>query len=501
MRSLASLLATGFLQQLEIIAGHTVEVNVTAIEFAEDASDVLEGFETSGVPESAGRLVVLGRNMSVELAAEMLPEVSLREFASLGVRALILTGGERPQGLMPSSAEMLAQLGLVILSAPSHLKVAELLSHLTSALAGDGAQALRRVTQYLDASAMHQHATSGAPDAGADALLALASRALENTVTLEPGDSIGVAVRLEGTHVGRITSPRRSGVDGLADRIVSELVALHLAGQLSSRELSGARLSADVLLSELIVAAEDHAVRLTQQARSLGLPIDGWHRALVFLPTQPEHLWSPAYFSSLGNAALAALPDPTPWLVTRSEGALILLQSWGEDPRPVAATGDPAGKVLDHLNAHSRASRFRCGVGSVHQGVSGLRVTVAEGRSALGQPSNSPVVRYDQDGLRPIIVDLAHTTASRASARQLLGPILALDSAKAREIIYTLQVYLDEQSSLARAAERLSLHRNSVAYRVRQAKHLLGTELDNAEQRLAMQLACRAYLIDHGGVS
>ena len=501
MRSLASLLTTGFLQQLEVVAGQASGVSISTIEFAEDASDVLEGFHSTNDAAPAGRLLVLGRGMSIELGGEMLPEVSVREFAALGVQALVLTGGERPQGLMPSSTEMLARLGLVILSAPAHLKVAELLSHLASALAGDGTQALRRVTQYLDASAMYQHAARGTPAGSADEILALASEALEGEVTLEPRGSHGVPVRLEGTELGRITWHRRSGVDGLADRIVSELVALHLAEQLHSRELSGTRLSAEVLLSELIVAAEDHAVRLTQQARGLGLQIDGWHRALVFLPTQPEHLWSPAYFSSLGNAALSALPDPTSWLVTRSEGALILLQSWSEDPRPIAGGQDPAGNVLAHLNAHSQASRFRCGVGSVHKGVSGLRVTVAEGRSALGQPSSNPVVRYDQDGLRPIIVDLAHTTASRASARQLLEPILALDNAKAREIIYTLQVYLDEQSSLARSAERLTLHRNSVAYRVRQAKHLLDSELDSAEQRLALQLACRAYLIDQGGVS
>ncbi|MCE7011935.1 helix-turn-helix domain-containing protein [Kibdelosporangium philippinense] len=61
--------------------------------------------------------------------------------------------------------------------------------------------------------------------------------------------------------------------------------------------------------------------------------------------------------------------------------------------------------------------------------------------------------------------------------------------------IATLQVYLDEQGSHIRAAERLHVHRNAVAYRMRQTSGLLEVDLDDPEQRLALHLACRARLL------
>ena len=60
----------------------------------------------------------------------------------------------------------------------------------------------------------------------------------------------------------------------------------------------------------------------------------------------------------------------------------------------------------------------------------------------------------------------------------------------------TLSIYLDERGSLARAAERLHLHRNAVAYRMRQIRErLAGVDLDDPDRRLELQLACRAWLL------
>lgn len=524
MISLASLLTRDFLRHLELVAGDPAAIQISTVEFAEHSSDLINGFtqrqqgaalgeyEDSheslqndailGPKQRGGRLVVFGRTLSELFAAELLPDVAIGELAALGVRAIVLTGAQRPVGMLASTERLIDHLGLAVLSASEDLGVATLLSRIDSALVGDAEQALRRVHRYLDSRGPRRAAESSAAP-GTDEILALASHALDASVTLESADRSGVPVGIEGARIGRVSVPTRSGVDGLADRIVAEFVALHIeqavaAGQ---RSRSGTRLSADTLLSELIVASEDHAVRLTQHARNLGVPIDGWLRTFVFQSGQSEQLWSPSLFTSLGEAALAPLTHPEQWLVTRSEGSLILVQSWPEDPRPLEAAADVAGLMLDSLEKHLPTAGFRCGIGSAHEGVTGLRVSIAEARTALGQSRRNRIARYDQAGLRPIIVDLANATASRASAREMLAPILALDAAKAKEIVQTLQIYLDEQSSLARTAERLLLHRNTVAYRVRRAKSLLDNELDDSDQRLALQLACRTYLLEQSAAA
>jgi DNA-binding PucR family transcriptional regulator len=77
----------------------------------------------------------------------------------------------------------------------------------------------------------------------------------------------------------------------------------------------------------------------------------------------------------------------------------------------------------------------------------------------------------------------------------VLAPLEALGPRRAQTAVRTLQVYLDERGSLKRAGTSLHLHRNAVAYRIRRIAEVLDADLDDAEQRLALQLACRAWLL------
>jgi DNA-binding PucR family transcriptional regulator len=83
----------------------------------------------------------------------------------------------------------------------------------------------------------------------------------------------------------------------------------------------------------------------------------------------------------------------------------------------------------------------------------------------------------------------------RASVRDQLAPLENLGPARAGTAIRTLAAYLDEQGSIVKTAERLHLHRNAVTNRLRSITELLDVDLDDPDQRLALQLACRARLL------
>jgi DNA-binding PucR family transcriptional regulator len=48
---------------------------------------------------------------------------------------------------------------------------------------------------------------------------------------------------------------------------------------------------------------------------------------------------------------------------------------------------------------------------------------------------------------------------------------------------------------MVRTAQKLHLHRNAVTNRLRSITELLDVDLDDPDQRLALQLACRARLL------
>lgn len=85
--------------------------------------------------------------------------------------------------------------------------------------------------------------------------------------------------------------------------------------------------------------------------------------------------------------------------------------------------------------------------------------------------------------------------SARTSVREQLAPLERLGAARAETAIRTLAAYLDEQGSVVRTAQKLHLHRNAVTYRLRRITDLLQADLTDADQRLALQLACRARLL------
>ncbi len=87
--------------------------------------------------------------------------------------------------------------------------------------------------------------------------------------------------------------------------------------------------------------------------------------------------------------------------------------------------------------------------------------------------------------------------AARHFAARELGPLAAGDDATAR-IAATVEIFLEEGSSFARAGRRLGIHANTVAYRVRRAEALLGHPV--TERRLELRVALRlARLLDRRG--
>ena len=69
----------------------------------------------------------------------------------------------------------------------------------------------------------------------------------------------------------------------------------------------------------------------------------------------------------------------------------------------------------------------------------------------------------------------------------MLGPLAADDEATHR-VATTLSVYLQENRSRARTAKRLTVHPNTVSYRVDQAETILGRSIDTDSLDLAVAL-------------
>jgi sugar diacid utilization regulator len=290
------------------------------------------------------------------------------------------------------------------------------------------------------------------------------------------------------------------------------LVLWRLGAAVTKRTLEAVRaeqlnlLSAGELVAQILDSHNPPTQALEHRARSFGIAIESWHVAvrlefdnlfqLVFgdeivLYEQNEELCR--------LAAHAVRNQPSNWtLAPRPAGALLIRTS----ARPAGSTdhrqiGVEVRGILTRLHERLPQLVVYCGVGSGHQGVLGMRATVAEADSALEsarlRAEPNELSFFDAPGIRRLLLEWYSSASVRDGIEELLAPLSELgDESKQRDYLQTLRVYLDHNRSIAKCAEDLYIHRNTVSYRVARITELLDVDLDDPSLRLALHLACRA---------
>ncbi|MEB3983695.1 helix-turn-helix domain-containing protein [Mycobacterium sp. 663a-19] len=164
------------------------------------------------------------------------------------------------------------------------------------------------------------------------------------------------------------------------------------------------------------------------------------------------------------------------------------LVAWLSRPQPFAA----AGLEGAHICGKARLPQgVWVAIGEPGWGIGGFRRTHTEAAHAhrfaslLGDRADV-VTRYRDVAVAALAsTDGVH---AMAFAKRVLGPLAADDEATYR-VATTLAVYLEENRSPAKAAQRLTVHPNTVSYRVHRAEELLGRPIDTNILDLSVALA------------
>jgi sugar diacid utilization regulator len=240
-----------------------------------------------------------------------------------------------------------------------------------------------------------------------------------------------------------------------------------------------------------------------QRARTLGVPIDGWHVAVRLEVDRlaysgDSELAAYQARQRLGRATLQALRAMGGEWHSARAGGLVLVRVHAEDPG-VAASSTVAKEVdaaLARVRSRFSATLIRCGVGGAYAGAEGLLASSAEAKAAVVAARTSgranTAMAFDSVGLRRTLVEWYASDTAQAAVGTVLAPLTKLGPVPGERLIRTLHVYLDQRGSLTRTGKLLNLHRNAVAYRINRIFELLDIDRDNPDDLLLLQLACRA---------
>ena len=456
----------------------------------------------------AESFVVLSRSASAE-ATDYRLDMALR-WASIHQVAAVATFSVELWRPPPTAMDIAGRADIALVSVPAAIELTRLLSALGQEIGGGAERALSLAERGLDAVLRAEE-----DGADLDGLRACASRALGTAVEFHPEDGpraaaeFCVPISVGGAPLGYFTAPDAHGDLAIAARLV-----LHAAASAAGRLLDLARRARELpirsrseLLAEMLMSDAALSEELLDRARQLGVPVAGWHLAvrveaenLDEIERDEVHRFE--LLETAGQVALqAAARTGGTWHTSRIARAVVLVRMTSSYPGPQAGlrAARSAERALQAIRARLPGLHVHAGVGTPHEGPMGLRASAAEARLALAAARaagrSDGVATHDAVGIKRMLMEWYASDSARTSVRDQLAPLEQLGPARGETAIRTLAAYLDQQGSIVRTAEALHLHRNAVTYRLRRITDLLGVDLDDPDQRLALQLACRARLL------
>jgi sugar diacid utilization regulator len=520
MPSVDEILASPPLAGLQRVSQSGGGRDVAAVRLAEQFADL------NAAPPAS--LVILSRTASAA-ATDYRIDMAMRWAAIHDVAAVAGFSQQRWQPPV-TAADIADRAGIALIWVPAEAELTWLVQAVMREVGGGAERALARAQEGL--AAVLRTAQAGADT---ETLRAAVSQALGTTVQVRllpdgsggsglpdsladglpgRGNPVRVPVMVGDTVAGEFAAP-----DARGDLAIAASLVLRAAASSAGRLLDLARRARELpirsrseLIAELLMSDAALSEDLRDRAMQLGVPVGGWH---VAVRIEAENLDEAGRdevhrFELLETAGQAALQATArtggSWYPCRIAHAVVLVRMTSSHPGTQAGlrAAKSAEAALVAIRARLPALRLRGGVGTPHEGPMGLRASAAEARIALvaarsaGKPEG--VATHDATGVQRMLMEWYASDTAQASVRAQLAPLERLGPARGETAIRTLAVYLDQQGSIVRTASQLHLHRNAVAYRLRRITELLGVDLDDPDQRLALQLACRARLLSLCGL-
>ncbi|MCR4673041.1 MAG: PucR family transcriptional regulator ligand-binding domain-containing protein [Lachnospiraceae bacterium] len=160
------------------------------------------------------------------------------------------------------------------------------------------------------------------------------------------------------------------------------------------------------------------------------------------------------------------------------------------------AIEEPVAREIISEFAGRAAARFKdtpvyIGAGSRVNDITNLGTAYRRARAAaeFAMKEKKPLVYFDEIGIYRLLYSVEDKALLEEMYRKPLKPLIDYDIEHNSNYEETLEEYLASNGSVNAVSEKLFIHRNTILYRIRNIKKMLGCELKTPEERLPYQIA------------
>jgi hypothetical protein len=159
----------------------------------------------------------------------------------------------------------------------------------------------------------------------------------------------------------------------------------------------------------------------------------------------------------------------------------------------VARARQAAANAVKDLFSQGAARSLTCGIGSYHadpldapRSFKEARQALVLGRRLRGRGSVTP---YADLGVHALLHAGADRDAFARYAETTIEPLVAYDRKHKTDLLKTLRLYFEVGENVKEAAERLSVHRHTIFYRLNQIAQILKVDLHAPADQLGVRAA------------
>jgi sugar diacid utilization regulator len=248
---------------------------------------------------------------------------------------------------------------------------------------------------------------------------------------------------------------------------------------------------ADWLDNWLSASLPDHTL-----PEQYGIRSDQFYAAVIYKLTKPNTEITPplpeGQLAVLVQAEVMRRRLDAPVLTYR-DSVVVLLPV--PDPQQTQRLKRLTETLREQLATRLPGRTVCCGVGRPELGVD-LRRSFWDAREAADLCSalnnGSRPTFYGDSSLYQLLRAMADPELLHRFCMNWLSPLIEYDAEQRSDLLETLRVYFDNNSNTARTASQLSIHRNTLAYRLNRIAEIARLDLDDADVRLNLQLALKA---------
>ena len=136
--------------------------------------------------------------------------------------------------------------------------------------------------------------------------------------------------------------------------------------------------------------------------------------------------------------------------------------------------------------------RINTGVGSSIKDIENLYLAYSRAKSAVKMAELSGVntLKFDEMGIYRLLFSVNDTLLLREMSSDLLRPLIEYDEKHDANYIQTLESYLKNNGSIQAVSSEMFTHRNTIIYRIKNIKKIIGTDFESQEEKTQYYIAC-----------